>query len=331
MDVYKAQLFLFYMSGSMGRTQKKKKWMVSNKELLSKRKTRRMNCNPIVEGKTISSNTCYTSDVLRKIRDSYNENHSEKERIHTDQPKKIWGALNQRLVHCKKEDCWLKEMKDERMKREIHTYVFAPYSPKEWKKNPNEWLSNIDILNVLDQYEKKYPEFLFLGPSPIDFDKKLLETGFQCVEREICNLSLEKELKRGKTKIGFIFNLDEHDESGSHWVSLFIDLEEKIVFYFDSAGYEIPNEIAVLKDRLIEEGKQMKPPLLLKYDSNRGIHHQKGDTECGMYSLFFIITMLTGETEFEKNLTQKQKIRFFKEKRIPDKYVEKYRKIYFND
>jgi hypothetical protein len=324
-------------SGSMGRTQKqyKKRPMSPPPEAAaadssSKRRTRKMNCNPLVKGKTVSSDTCYTPDVLRKIRDAYNQHHSAEEQIVANQPKKIWEALNQRLVHCEKEDCWLKEMKDEQMKREIQTYVFAPYSPKEWKRNPNEWLSTVDILSVLEQYQKKYPQFLFLGPSPIDFDKKLWETGYQCVEKDICQLSLERELKRGKTKIGIIFNLDEHDESGSHWVSLFIDLEEKFVFYFDSAGYKIPKEIAVLKDRLIEEGMRMHPPLLLKYDSSRGVYHQKGNTECGMYSLFFIITMLTGETEFEKGLTRKQKIRFFKEKRIPDKYVEKYRKIYFN-
>ena len=35
-------------------------------------------------------------------------------------------------------------------------------------------------------------------------------------------------------KIGVIFNLDKHDQSGSHWVAMFIDLENKFFFYFDS-------------------------------------------------------------------------------------------------
>jgi hypothetical protein len=35
--------------------------------------------------------------------------------------------------------------------------------------------------------------------------------------------------------VGFTINLDNHNESGSHWVSMFLDLDDKIIFYFDSA------------------------------------------------------------------------------------------------
>jgi hypothetical protein len=55
-----------------------------------------------------------------------------------------------------------------------------------------------------------------------------------------------------------------------------------------------------------------------------------GESECGMYALYFIITMLTGETEKLKFVNAEDKIKFFKNKRIPDQYVNKYRKIYFN-
>jgi len=41
--------------------------------------------------------------------------------------------------------------------------------------------------------------------------------------------------------------------------------------------------------------------------------------------LFFIITML------DENMSLKKKIDLFQKKRIPDNYVEHYRKIYFND
>jgi hypothetical protein len=58
--------------------------------------------------------------------------------------------------------------------------------------------------------------------------------------------------------------------------------------------------------------------------------HQKGNTECGMYSLFFNITMLTGDSGFEKNMTLDDKIELFTKVNIPDKYVEFYRNKYFN-
>ena len=46
--------------------------------------------------------------------------------------------------------------------------------------------------------------------------------------------------------------------------------------------------------------------------------HQYLSTECGMYSLFFIITLLEGKP-----------IEYF-DKRITDKYMRRLRSIYFN-
>jgi hypothetical protein len=206
---------------------------------------------------------------------------------------------------------------------------FAPDSPDDWKQKPNEGLSNFDILNVMKQYEQTYPHFHFLGPSPIDFDARPYDYGNQCVTEEICNLSLKKEIEKGITKIGMVFNLDTHEGGGTHWVSMFVDLDENVIFFFDSTGAKIPVEIKRLRDRITKEGSELKPPKVFKYYENRK-EHQKENTECGMYSLFFNITMLTNEVEDQKNMTMDDKVKLFKQKRIPDKYVEKYRHIYFN-
>ena len=45
--------------------------------------------------------------------------------------------------------------------------------PLKWKENKNEWLNTLDIEAVMKQYEKKYNNFIFIGPVPIDFDHKL--------------------------------------------------------------------------------------------------------------------------------------------------------------
>jgi hypothetical protein len=285
------------------------------------KKTTKLNCNPVVAGKTANENTCYTKDTLMKIRDEYNKNHEGSKQIISNDPNVIWSKLKENLDTCNKEDCWLKELRDEEMKQDIQEYIFAPYSPPEWKENPNEWLSNIDILNVLKQYEEKHPNFEFLGPSPIDFDEKG-QTQEKCIEQDVCTLSLKKQLENKKNKIAIVFNLDRHDQPGSHWVSLFIDLEYKFIFYFDSAGNPIPKEIEVLKDRLIKEANGMN--MKIKYYDNKGNDHQKGSSECGMYSLFFIITLL------DKKMSMKEKMVLFQKKQIPDKFVEEYRDIYFN-
>lgn len=278
-----------------------------------------MNCSPL-PGKM--SNSCYTPAILLKIRDAYNETHTEK--ITATDTKEIWIELKNRL-DCVKEDCWLDQIKDDNLKKKIDRYVFAPDKPPEWEKNPNEWLSNFDIMNVLEQYELTYKSFDFIGPSPIDFDKKLGRK--KCVWNELCNFNLANHLKKGKTKIGIIFNLDEHDKSGSHWVSLFIDTTEKLIFYFDSAGSAAPDEIRVFVDRV-----QKQTGNKYKYIENAPYVHQHGGSECGVYSLFFIITMLThnGGVGEKKKMSMDEIVALFKSKRISDEYIEKYRNVYFN-
>lgn len=295
------------------------------------KKIEKMNCNPFVENKTIHKDSCYTPNVLEQIKDSYNNFH-QTDKIISKNVIEIWNELNKRLTYCNKEDCWLEQIKDVNLKNNIDKYIFAPDYPKEWDKNPNEWLSNFDILNVLKQYEKKYENFEFIGPSAIDFDKKVKEYNCNCVENKLCHFSLKNNIVKKKNKIGIIFNTDNHDQSGSHWVSLFIDIKNKFIFYFDSNGEPIPKEIDILKDRIIIQGKELYKPIHFKYIDNHKTEHQMGNTECGMYSLFFIITMLTNKTELNKNknMTFKDKIKLFKKTRIPDKYVEKYRKKYFN-
>ena len=134
-------------------------------------------------------------------------------------------------------------------------------------------------------------------------------------------------MKEGKDKIGIIFNLDRHDQGGSHWVSLFVDLKDRFIFYYDSAGSDTPKEIDALRRRMTNE---MKKKYKLKFYKNYPVEHQHGNTECGMYSLFFIITMLTGVVEENTKLSLAKKIKLFKAGKIPDEYVEQYRNVYFN-
>jgi len=291
-----------------------------------KRPFKKMNCSPAVKGKTSTKDTCYPDKVLMQIKKVYNENHPSQQIAATD-PIQIVDELNTRLLNCEKEDCWLKELP----KKEhafLDKHIFAPDQPSDWAKNPNEWLSNFDIFNVLHQYEETYPQFKVIGPTPIDFNTRLPEKGGKCVWEELCKFSVAEQLRKKKTKIGVVFNLDKHDGPGSHWVSLFIDLEHWVMFYFDSAANTTPKEVTELVRNIKTQGKEMQHKF--KYYQNYPMSHQRSNTECGMYSLYFTITMLTGETEQQKNMTMTNKVQLFKKKRIPDKYVENFRNIYFN-
>jgi len=288
-----------------------------------------LNCSPIVNGKTEIAGSCFTAPALYQLKEYYNKHHPSTP-ILSKTPSQLWHDFRTRFFSCKREDCWLKEIDNAELRENLEKFLFAPSQPVEWKKKPNEWLSNFDIFEVLHQYELTHSTFKAIGPTPIDFDSRPKDESGKCVWEELCTFQLNNYLEKGKTKLGMVFNLDKHDERGSHWVSLFVDLEDWFLFYLDSAGNQIPKEIRALVKRIQRQGMSLSPPLKFKFYENYPLEHQLGNTECGMYSLYFIITMLTGETEGRTFRTAREKIEFFKKKRVPDKYVSKYRKIYFN-
>lgn len=305
------------------------------KHKVGKRRTfKKMNCNPKTEGKTPTKESCLTPQVLVKITMEFNKHHPSDPVKYNDYID-LWKKLRYRLNHCDKEDCWLDQIKDVEIRKEIDKISFAPDKPLEWKKNPRAWLSNFDIMKVLKQYEdirfQGKPKFKLLGPSPIDFDSRPVDMNGECVWKDICTFELKEYIHKGKTKIGIVFNLDKHTQGGSHWVSLFVDIEDAFIFYFDSNGDKIKKQIYELVKRIIEQGKRMETPILFDFYENYPHEHQKQNTECGMYSLFFIIAMFTNKAGPKKFSNFKDKINYFKTKTIPDKYVFNYRNKYFND
>jgi hypothetical protein len=170
------------------------------------------------------------------------------------------------------------------------TYL-RPEQPASWKSDPDMWLDSTNIENVMKQYEDAFPNFEFMGPFPIDFaaPDPYDKSGKQhCLIKEICSLRVADSIKQGTQYIGIIYNLDPHFKNGSHWVGNFIDIPRHKCYYFDSYGYEPPKQVARFMKWLTTQDPQMK----LGYNARR-FQHQ--DSECGMYSLYFIIRMLMGD------------------------------------
>ena len=313
-----------------------------------------MNCSPAVKGKISNQNSCLPEDVLLKIRKEYNKDHPDK-KITATNFRELWEIIRDRLHEdqkCKTEDCWLKIIDDENTRKMYDDMLFAPDKPPEWTHNPDEWLSNYDIRDVLKQYERTYPDFKYFEPSPIDFDSKPDGKNGSCVSNELCKFNLKdyynpENSDKNKTKFGMVFNLDKHDEPGSHWVSLFTDLKDKqkpFIMYFDSAGDEIQPEIKELADRIIQQSDDLGIKLTSNYEP---FEHQRGNSECGMYCLYYIISLLTGKAGRLKNTggnadnssselvdlpNYAAKVEYFKGgQRIPDQYVFKKRDEYFNN
>ena len=265
--------------------------------------------------------TCYSDNALNKMKDLWNIRHP-RNKIISDEPYEIWDFFKNKFSNtCDSEKCWMRQQFAKNgLTKEMTMYTFAPDAPSEWETNPNEWLTSNDLTNVMAHFEKKHPNFVFIGPTPIDFDSQIHHS--ECVWDEMCNFSIHNLLRKRKHKIGIIYNTDPHTEDGEHWIASFIDLKPKngkpYHFFFDSNGDPPKKEIMDFHRRIQDQSKNIN--IDLEFDSNHPKEHQIGDTECGMYTLYFIINLLNNNHDRE----------FFKTKRIPDEFVEKYRNIYFN-
>jgi len=266
--------------------------------------------------KTYTDGSCFTVKSLKKIVESHNRfvgDDSNKLIKISDSKEELVKQLTDKITECGEDQlCWLnidwiKQIKD----YDIHNNTFRPKGPQGRFK----WLSTTNINDIVGQYEQKYPEFKFLGAVPIDFeDLEFLGIG---------DLNFDELYKSGKKKIGIVINLDEHWKKGSHWVGMFADLENNKIFYFDSYGIkprikitEFVKKIALWcykrnilniqygssKDKELSDTesnfmrlKQNKyeEKMNISYNKNR---HQFKNSECGVYSVNFILRLLKGET-----------------------------------
>ena len=190
--------------------------------------------------------------------------------------------------HCRLDAAPLPEVEKRRLRKEY----LRPRYPVEWKNDPDMWLSNYDIEAVMKQYQEAEPTFRFVGIFPIDFSApdpyRKGET--KCLHPELCELDLKAEHARGIRQLGMVFNLDPHFKGGSHWMALYVclrSLRRPWAAFFDSYGYQTPPLIA----RLMRAFRRQLPTMKLMYNARR---FQYGGTECGMYSLYFLITMMAG-------------------------------------
>jgi hypothetical protein len=174
-------------------------------------------------------------------------------------------------------------------KGDLARRVLRPAMPQSWKSDPDKWLDSNDIANVLNQYEEAYPEFEFMGPFPIDFAAPTPYEGSEkCLMNEVCELRVAKAMANGTRSIGIVYNLDPHYKSGSHWVANFIDIVGHRCYYMDSYGNAPPPQIAKFMRWLTTQD----PKMVLEYNGRR---LQFSNTECGVYCIYFIICMLTGD------------------------------------
>ena len=292
--------------------------------------------------KNYTDNSCFTLESLQNISIGYN-NAVRESKIKsgeyidvTDNKKQIVRDLTNRLENvCSNQICWLKQTFVKQLKNpEINNNTFKPKGPQ----GKFEWLNTTNINEVVKQYEKKHSDFKFLGTVPLDFEN-LPVLGIK-------DIDFNNLLENNIGKIGLVINLDEHWKSGSHWVALYSNLDKGQIYFFDSYGKRPYKHIRNFIKRIsrwsykkhilecnindadctpsndsasfmVSNGNKNKIEKKFNIDYNRN-RHQFKNSECGVYSINFILRLLEGES-FEDIIT----------KRTLDDAMNNNRNIYF--
>jgi hypothetical protein len=263
------------------------------------------------------------------------------------QRKKVYNAKSRKSCGNMGERCLLKHTTElaEEEKPKILKEHFRPAMPSEWSADPDMWLASTDIEAVMRQYEEAVPSFKFLGVVPIDFsapdpyeeekdpynihkvagqDSSIETQGVggaaagaggkkqKCLANEFCTVDLKREKAKGIRTIGAVFNLDPHDKNGSHWIACCILLDTKAIYYFDSYGLPPPPQVS----RFMRSFILQDAGLTLKYNGRR---FQFGNSECGMYSMYFLICMIN-----------RVPFKTFVRHTVPDKYMLELRHVLFS-
>lgn len=279
--------------------------------------------------KKYEKNSCFTVDSLIKIATEYNKTNEDKINITSNKEELVKQLEDKFSSSCSTQTCWLrtdivKNIEDE----DIHENTFRPEGPKA----KYGWLSTTNINEVINQYHDVHKDFLFLGTVPYDF-QEIHELGLN-------NYNFEKVYNSGKTKLGMVINLDESHQNGSHWVALYTDLKNDKIYFFDSVGKpprkkikkfinKITNfiykkkynsEINVGKifnniNKLDKQHKQKYFKLFTKKLNgidlkHNHIQHQFKNSECGVYSINFILRLVKGESfdDIINNVTKDDKM-----------------------
>jgi len=298
------------------------------------------NIDKCAPDKEFKDGSCFSLDSLKLIAKKYNDTNKTKQIKITNNKKELVKSITDIFSKsCDTQTCWLRQDIVKSLKNEdINEKTFRPVGPS----TGTDWLSTTHINDVVNQYENKYNDFVFLGALPNDF-QELPILG-------LSNIDFDDFVSEGKTKLGMVINFDTHDKRGSHWVALYTDLAANKLYYFDSVGKKPGKRIKKFNNDIVKYMYKKKYGKELEIDKVLGItskleknistkyykiinnkfkdfdirfnnkQHQFKNSECGVYSINFILRLAKGETfdDIVNNIT-------------PDKEINKCRDVYFRD
>jgi len=147
--------------------------------------------------------------------------------------------------------------------------------------NPAEWLSNIDIDDVLQRVARDHKDFKHIQVHMIDFDEQ---------DTPLHRTNLADEYGRGVRCVGVVLNTDRRSGPGKHWVSMVCDMRDKKNFtieYFNSSGNPPAQSIQLWMHRQKEnlERNTAAQQVTLRVSRER---LQEDNASCGIWSISYV-------------------------------------------
>jgi hypothetical protein len=223
---------------------------------------------------------------------------------------------------------------------------FIEKNKKYLKKLSNSREFDIFMVAIkeLDKFKKILEQFNDQFKSP-KYDEELIKFikgKFKDFVNDIYNEVKEiVEKKYPIKRIAIVPNMDEHWKGGSHWVAIFANLENGNMYFYDSYGTRPETRLREFFKLVAEwkyendKNKKLNIPekeYLTKDNKNKNeieqiydirysaIRSQYKYSECGVYSISFILRLLHG-TSFDKIISQA----------VPDDLVNTCREFNFNN
>jgi hypothetical protein len=263
-------------------------------------------CSPVARKEKSANKGCFDLKAKQRLRKVWNDQHPEDKISAKLKEQDLWNALDKRMASVcghGKESCWISKLGTAARSSPEVSRRLLPEKPLKWYDDPNTWLSNYDIQKVMQQYaDDPSNHYKFLGVFSIDF--ATTDTFGRCVVDEVCSQNLfqfyNADAGHGRRKkhikyVGFITNLDKHDEPGSHWTSTFVCIDPDMpcfgAYYYDSVSSAPPKEMKdymyKLRDLAAPVTKNIK--FRLFFNNKRD---QFGNNECGMFSILYQLRWL---------------------------------------
>jgi hypothetical protein len=264
----------------------------------------------------INGKTCMNKDATATLNKIIGNDSSLSDELIVNEIKKKTG--------CDNELCILKNssVNLSNEQRKINLLRIKPMGPS----NSTTLMNNNNIDSILHRLTQLYPHLYHINFQMIDFAGEKDSAG-EYVQKNNYIISpthlgtidiVNDCILKKYTNMCVVLNTHTRDKRGEHWFCIFCDFRTSpfSIEYFNSTGnkpvHQVQDWINKAHTQISNSGYKVEKKILT------GMQHQQKNTECGVYSIYYIYNRLKGIP-----------IDNFQIKRITDESMVAFRKMLF--